>query len=57
MAEKIFQNIPAVSDMVDMQLKVTIEEQQRCFLEMESFLGSVYVFCKDTTLRKVPFNR
>jgi pentatricopeptide repeat protein len=27
MAEKIFQNIPAVSDIVDMQLKVTIEEE------------------------------
>jgi hypothetical protein len=29
MAEKILQNIPAVSDIVDTQLKVTIEEEER----------------------------
>lgn len=62
MAEKILQNIPAVGDIVDMQLKVTIEEGgggggEEEEEEIASFLGSVCVFCKETALRKVPFNR
>jgi hypothetical protein len=45
-AEKIFRNIYAVSD-VDMQLKVTVEDELRCFLKLASFLGSICVLQGD----------